>query len=578
MTFDPTRPFVLLDDARSGRARLFTGLTDTIVAATMDTVVPALARLKATAGHRAGFVAFEAGYALDPALHGHAPPGGDGLPLLWFGSFARAEAIDVASLAALFPAGAASIGSLEPAVPEATYRAQVEAILDRIAAGDLYQANLTFAAAVTAGGDPIALYRRLRPHAAAGHGALVHTGSTWLLSFSPELFFTLDDGVVTTRPMKGTAARGAIPATDDAAAAALAADAKTRAENLMIVDLLRNDLTRIAVPGTVAVPALFTVERFPTLLQLTSTVTATTAADPVDVLATLFPCGSVTGAPKIAAMRAIAATEGAARGVYTGSIGAIDADGRAAFNVAIRTLVLTADGGRIGLGAGIVADSDPAAEWRECLAKAAFLRPTTPTIIETMRVETGRVPRLDRHLARAASTAGFLGVPFDAAAAAAVADAAAAAHRGAGRLRLRVLPTGEVRVEVGALPPPLPVPARVALAPLPVATDDWRLRHKTDDRAFYDAARAASGTDEVVFVTADGAITEGSFTNVFVARGGVLLTPAAGALLPGVLRADLLARGDAREARLTAADLADGFFIGNALRGLMPARLVADGR
>ena len=570
--FDPAQPFVLLDDASSGgTARLFTGLHAVVRARAAADVGPALGRLRAARGHRAGFVAFEAGYALEPALAGRAPPGGDGLPLVWFGLFDRAATVDAAAL----PGGPAHVGALVPDRDEATYVEQVATILAAIAAGDLYQANLTFAATVAVDGAPLALYRRLRAAAVAPHSALVHTGDAWLLSFSPELFFTLGGGVVTTRPMKGTAARGDTAAADDARAAALAADPKNRAENLMIVDLLRNDLARIAAPGSVAVPALFAVERYPTLLQMTSTVTARTAADAVTVLAALFPCGSVTGAPKIAAMAAIAATEGVARGVYTGSIGAIDADGAATFNVAIRTLVMTRPGAaRIGLGAGIVADSVAADEWRECLAKAAFLRHGTPAIIETLRVSGGVAADLDRHLARAAATARFLGTPLDEPQLAG-AVTTAAADAGDARLRLVIVASGAFTIELAPLPPAPTAPLRVALVALPVAAGDWRLRHKTTDRAFYDDARRAAGSDEVVFVAADGTLTEGSFTSVFVERDGRLLTPRAGSLLPGVLRARLLASGAAVEATLTPGDLAGGFLVGNALRGLLPARLVA---
>ena len=571
--FDPALPFVLLDDASSGgAARLFTGLSNRIVADRPGDVRRAFDRLAATPGHRAGFVAFEAGYALEASLAGVAPSGGDGMPLVWFGVFDRAEAVDVA---ALLPDGATHVGPVVPTIDEAEFAARLTAILDRIGAGELYQANLTFAATVAVGGDPLALYRRLRTAARGPHSALVHTGDAWLLSFSPELFFMLADGVVTTRPMKGTAPRGASFAADDDAAAALAADPKNRAENLMIVDLMRNDLARIAAPGSVAVPALFTVERYPTLLQMTSTVTARTDASAADVLATLFPCGSITGAPKIAAMSAIAAIEGAARGVYTGSIGAIDARGDAHFNVAIRTLVLTAPGSaRIGLGAGIVADSVAADEWRECLAKGAFLaRAPVPAIIATMRVAGGIAVHLDRHIQRAAASATFLGTVFDCTTVAA-AVAAAAATVGDARLRLVVAPSGRHAIDITPLPAPVDGPVAVALVALPVAPGDWRLRHKTSDRAFYDDARRAAGTFEVIFVDPDGGVTEGSFTNIFVPRGGRWLTPPATAgLLPGVLRAALLATGEAVEARLTPADLAGGFYLGNALRGLMPARL-----
>ncbi len=570
MTFDPARPFVLLDDAgRGGAARLFTGLTAEIVAHSPADVRPALERLRG-GGTYAGFIGFEAGYALEPVLAPLAGTGDDGLPLLWFGEFAESAEVDAA---ALLGDGAARIGALVPGVAEADYAAMLGQAAALIAAGDIYQANLTFAARVGVAGHPLAIYRRLRAAAAAPYAALVHTGSAWLLSLSPELFFALDGGTLTARPMKGTAPRGSTRADDDAAATALAADPKNRAENLMIVDLLRNDLSRVAAPGSVAVPALFAVERYPTLLQMTSTITATTAAHPVDVLSALFPCGSITGAPKIRAMQIIADLEAGPRGVYTGSIGHISGD-TAAFNVAIRTLVMTGDGSaRIGLGAGIVADSVAADEWRECLAKGAFLhRRAASDIIETMRCEGGTVALLDGHLARAVATADYLGYDFDEAAVRAAVIAAADGM--SGRLRLLVSPRGAVAVQLSPLPPAPADPVEVALVPLPVAANDWRLRHKTTDRRFYDDARAASGAFEVVFTTPGGDLTEGSFTNIFVPRDGVLLTPPLGlGLLPGILRAELIATGRAVEARLTPDALRGGFLIGNALRGLIAARL-----
>ena len=586
--FDPTCPFVLLDDVRGGSARLFTGLSAIIVATTLAEVRPALERLRTADGDVAGFIGFEAGFALEPRLAQHARQAdvGDGLPLLWFGRFGNTRQLNRAGVDALLGTASAATGTLTPALDAAAYISSVEAVQALIAAGDIYQANLTFAATIATRGHPLALYRRLRRAQAAPHGALIHTGSAWILSFSPELFFELSGGELTTRPMKGTAARGVTLAADDDAADALAADPKNRAENLMIVDLLRNDLARVAVSGSVAVPALFEVERYPTLLQMISTVTATARAGvgAVDVIEAIFPCGSVTGAPKIRAMEVIAAVEPHPRGLYTGSIGWIGADGDASFNVAIRTLVMTGrTSARLGLGAGVVADSDPAGEWRECLAKAAFLsRRDTPDLIETMRVEAGIVRLLDRHLDRLVASAAFLGHACDRAAIAAAAAAAAnvtGAIAGPCRLRLLLAPSGATSLQLSALPLPPPAPVAVSLAPLPVSAGDWRLRHKTTDRGFYDMARrsaeAVDDSFEVVFTLPGGQLTEGSFTSVFVLRNdGMLLTPpAALGLLPGVLRAELLATGRAVEAPLTAADLAHGFVIGNALRGLLPARL-----
>lgn len=571
--FDPTRPFVLLDDAAADRARLFTDLTEVLTAEQPAAVVPVLRQL-AEPGPWAGFIGYEAGHALEPRLAGRRGRPSNGEPLLWFGRFASEACLDGSGLAALLGEGPASVGPARPLVGEGDHAAAVARLHDLIRAGDIYQANLTFPAEVAVAGHPLHLYARLRAGSRAPHGALVFTGRHWLLSFSPELFFRLDGRQLMARPMKGTARRGGDADEDAAATVALATDAKNRAENLMIVDLLRNDLSRVA--DAVAVPALFGIETYPTVLQMTSTITATArpGVTAADVLAALFPCGSVTGAPKIRAMQVIGDVEPGPRGAYTGSIGAITADGDAHFNVAIRTLVLPREGGiaRLGLGSGIVADSEAAAEWRECLAKAAFLgRRAPPDLIETMRCVGGVLPDLDGHLDRMARSAAFLGHGFDRSAAAASAQRVA---HGDGRVRLLLGPAGATAAQWSPPPPPLPDPVPVRLVPLPVAPDDWRLRHKTSDRAFYDEARRAAGTPEVVFIAPDGRITEGSFTSVFVARGDRLLTPA-GPLLPGILRGRLLAEGRAELADLTPDNLAGGFLIGNALRGLRPARLVA---
>ena len=250
-------------------------------------------------------------------------------------------------------------------------------MLGYIRAGDIYQANLTFPASVALPGDPLAAYAAIRPHAAAGYGALVRHDGRHILSFSPESFFSLAAGRIETRPMKGTARRLADPVADAEAIAALAADPKQRAENLMIVDLLRNDISRVTQPGSVRVPALFRVESYPTIHQMISIVEGRLreGLGPIDVLRALFPCGSITGAPKVRAMEVIREVEQAGRGVYTGSIGHIAPDGAAQFNVAIRTISLEMGQrqGRLGLGSGVVADSQADAEWQECLDKARFI-------------------------------------------------------------------------------------------------------------------------------------------------------------------------------------------------------------
>lgn len=376
-------PFIMLDDARPDSiagVRLFKEPVGLVVAYAPEEVQPALDRLAAAQGrglHAAGYLSYEAGYALDSRLARLACRLPDGEPLLWFGLFDGFETIPAEQVPGLLPVPAVSARKVSPLVTMQDYAAAFDSIQSYIAAGDIYQANLTFACSVAVSAHPLALYAAVRDRAAAGQGGIVFTGGHWILSFSPELFFTLQDGLLTARPMKGTAARRADHVLDQEAIAALAADPKQRAENLMIVDLMRNDLSRVAEAGSVQVPHLFEVESYPTVHQMTSTVTARLrpGLGPVDVIRAIFPCGSITGAPKIRAMEIIHETEAFPRGAYTGSVGCISPDGSAAFNVAIRTISVNEGDsvGRFGLGSGIVADSILQAEWDECLDKGKFL-------------------------------------------------------------------------------------------------------------------------------------------------------------------------------------------------------------
>ncbi|HEX8449958.1 MAG TPA: aminodeoxychorismate synthase component I, partial [Allosphingosinicella sp.] len=566
-------PFVLLEFERG--ARLYRGAVEVVEARLPEEVRPALERLRGR--HAAGFLAYEAGHALEPKLAPLAAgPARDEPPLLWFGLFEGWEEVDPEAILP-DPTGAFAARP-RPLVEREAHQSAVERALEHILAGDIYQANLTFRAEVKTAGHPLALYAAIRPRARAGWGGVVFTGAHWLLSFSPELFFTLESGRVTARPMKGTAPAGSDPES-------LRTDPKQRAENLMIVDLLRNDLSRLSRPGTVKVPALFEVETYPTVLQLTSTVVGEieNGLGGVDLIETIFPCGSVTGAPKIRAMEIIGALEGERRGPYTGSIGRVAPDGEAEFNVAIRTLVLRSGGAaaRIGLGSGIVADSVAADEWRECLAKGEFVATCRRfDLIETMRFDPLEgLFELDRHLARMKRSADSFGFAFDRHHARNELQAATFFLREPRKLRLLLSSSGALAIESRPLPEAPEGPARVTLAPLPVEAEDFRLRHKTSDRGFYDSAREAAGTFEVVFADDDGFLTEGSFTNLFVERGGKLLTPPLErGLLPGVLRELLIEEGRAEEANLRAEDLEGGFFVGNAVRGLIAASLVLPAR
>jgi aminodeoxychorismate synthase component I len=382
----PSEAFALFDDARvqgAARARLYRDPVEIVTAHAIHEVQPALDRIadaREAGLHVAGHMAYEAGLALEdrllPLARQHEGRGA--APLLWFGLFEGCRLIDPATMPSLLPDPAGcTVGEVAPLIDEAAYMQAFGQVQEMIRAGDVYQVNLTFPCALPFTGDPMALYARARGQAAAGYGGVIRTGAQTLLSFSPELFFTLVRGQLTARPMKGTARRGVDAVADAAAARLLASDPKQQAENLMIVDLLRNDLSRVSRAGSVTVPELFKVETFPTIHQLVSTVHARLlpGLGPVDVLRMLFPCGSITGAPKVRAMEVIDMVEPHGRGIYTGTMGWIDPDGDAAFNVAIRTICVDegADVGRIGLGSGVVADSLGPDEWAECLAKGRFL-------------------------------------------------------------------------------------------------------------------------------------------------------------------------------------------------------------
>jgi para-aminobenzoate synthetase / 4-amino-4-deoxychorismate lyase len=604
-----TTPFILLDDARSrgaADARLYRDPVEVVAARRLDEVEPALTRmaeLNRAGMHLAGYFGYEAGMALEPRLARLATGriGASG-PLVWFGAFEGHETIPAQQVPQWLERrsgpGISAIGPLTPQISLAAYARAFDALREAIVAGDIYQANLTFPLAGSWQGDPVALYAAIRPVAGAGYGGIVFDGSHWLLSFSPELFFALQEGFATVRPMKGTRPRSADGEEDERLARELAASAKDRAENLMIVDLMRNDLSRVAVPGSVRVEDGFAVETYPTVHQMVSTAHARLepGKGAIDLIRALFPCGSVTGTPKIRAMELIAAVERDPRGPYCGAIGRIDAagpngTGEAAFNVAIRTLRLCPAGdagGRaeLGVGSAIVADSEALREWRECLVKGGFVRQSVQEgsaarfdLIETMAFTPEKgIPLLELHLERLKASAGELGFSFDRHAVRNAIQALCFDSEKPVKLRLAASRGGAFSLELAEMPGSLPNPVVCALLRVPVDESDWRLRHKTSDRSFYEAGLEAAreaGAQEAAFVRDDGLVTEGCFNNIFLERGGKLLTPPARlGLLPGVLRRSLMEQGRAREAELRAEDLANGFFIGNALRGLLPARLL----
>ena len=514
--------------------------------------------------HVAGWLGYELGYALEPRLGGALRPGRT--PLLRLGVFQGPAGEAPAA------ASRAYAGPLRLEWDRCAYAARFALVKAYIAAGDIYQANLSFRARFAFAGDALSLYEQLRAASGAGHCGFIDDGQHQVLSLSPELFFELAaNGMLTARPMKGTAARGG---NDDAERAGLAASPKDRAENLMIVDLIRNDLGRVAETGSVAVPELFRIESYPTLHAMVSTVTAQKRekASIADLLRALFPCGSVTGAPKIRAMEILRELESSPRGAYCGAIGHFAPDGSARFNVAIRTLTIAGGEGELGIGGGVVQDSVADGEYAECLLKARFFDATRRPLelIETLRFETSFL-RLERHLARMDNSARLFGLAFDAAAAKAALDQAVVGRTGPLRVRLTLDEAGAHRAVAHDLPP-TPDHWTYAVSSVRTQSADLLLRHKTNWRDLYDSEVTRLGTDEVIFINERGELTEGARSNIFLRRDGLLLTPPLEAgVLDGRLRAEMIGCGTAREAVLTAADLKGEVWFGNSLRGLIRA-------
>jgi len=576
------RPCLILDDAALGAAKAFARPLATIRVDTAEDLPAALSAIEAAgaaARHVVGYFSYELGYALEARLRGLLPSARR-TPLLWFGVFDAPELLTGEKLEAAFDGwceGRAYAGPLVHEWDAAAYRSRFDRVRELIAAGDLYQANLSFRSRFAFLGDPMALYRGLRAGSAARYGAYLDDGERQILSFSPELFFDLDaGGAITARPMKGTAARGSDPVADAEARARLAANPKDHAENLMIVDLLRNDLGRIAEIGSVSVGDLFAVETYPTLHQMVSTVTARlkpgTGAS--EIVRALFPCGSVTGAPKIRAMEVIAELEASPRGVYCGAIGGFAPDGSARFNVAIRTLTISGRHGELGIGGAVVQDSVAEGEYAECLLKARFFEASRRSLglIETLKFSPAEgFVRLGLHLERMTRSAAEFGITFDERNARRALDRAAAEARTDLRVRLTLNESSEFACTAAPLAPN-PQHWRYAISPQRV-TADGLSSHKTNWRELYESEFTRLGCDEVVFLNRHGEVAEGSRSNIFVARGGMLLTPplSSGAL-DGVLRRALIEEGRCREAVLLPKDLAGETYLGNSLRELIRAR------
>ena len=624
---DGTAGAVLLEDSRSAASaeaeepwtRLFLTPLRVCVAyqpAEIPVLFAAIESAVAAGLNAAGFFSYECGICFEPKSAMRPPAAGQ--PLAWFGIYEHCfrfdhqtgeflegapegwNALRVVAEAA-HPCHSNPAPETEFALTEAEYAQRIAAIHAAIRAGDIYQLNFTAPWRVRTATGAAALYAGMRARQPVAYGAFLHwQEGRRILSFSPELFFRIDqeNGArrITARPMKGTAPRGHTAGEDRDAAHWLRNDPKNRSENVMIVDLLRNDLGRVARSGSVRTEKLFALERFPTLWQMTSTVTAELRADAdfAAIFRALFPSGSVTGAPKVRAMQLIAGLEDNPRGVYTGAIGFFSPR-QTVFNVAIRTLELNTDReacwGTMGVGSGVVIDSSPAGEFRECLLKAEFLtRPTARLperfwLIETM-LWKDNFPLLGLHIDRLADSAHYFGFPCDRAAVTAALEthACAFAHGVARKVRLLLDDAGQWRISDEEIEQcdGLQRPARVRLARERTDSSHPMLFHKTTHRPLYASAfREATreGFDEVLFLNERGEITEGAISNVFVEMDGRWLTPPVTCgLLPGVYRRHLLETRSSVEQRvLHVEDLqrADAIYLCNAVRGLRRAILAS---
>lgn len=557
-------------------------------------VLPLLAevRRQTLAGRVAvGWIAYEAAPAFDAAFEVRAA---GPVPLAWFALFAGGEEADPPGIV---PSAAPYTPAWRGGPSRELYRRAVARIHEHIAAGDTYQVNYTYRLRAPWEGDPHARFAALARAQRSRYAAFIDAGRFAVLSASPELCFRLEEDLLTCRPMKGTAPRGLTTVEDRLLAAGLRASEKERAENVMIVDMVRNDLGRIARVGSVRVPRLWETERYPTLWQMTSTVCAETAAPLDEVLLALFPSASITGAPKVRTMQIIKEVERTPRGIYTGCVGVLGPGRRGWMNVAIRTLVVDRRRAlaEYGTGSGIVWDARAGAEYDECRTKTLVLGGAPPPfrLIETLAWTPGDgLLLLERHLRRLGDSAEYFGYPCDEAALRDRLAGSTCGLRRPQRIRLLLDETGGVEVAAAPLglrnvtlaerpPRRSPRAVRVALARVPVDRREPFLYHKTTRRGVYEAARAGRPAfDDVILWNEAGEVTETTIANVVIRDAdGYWTPPVACGLLAGTFRGWLLERGAIRERRIAVEELREAkeLWLINSVRGWRRCRL-SDGR
>lgn len=562
----------------------FKGAVEIIAAYSLEEVLPALRRVEdavAAGCHAAGFITYDAAPGLKQDLAAF-PPGK--FPLLWFGIFTKRLAVRPPPDEAV--SAAYQTCNWRTSVSPRKYTAKVARIKEYIAAGDTYQVNLTMRRTFRFAGDPAAFYRGLCRSQRAPFCAYIDLGRFKVLSASPELFFRLSGSTLITRPMKGTACRGRWYTDDEEAKRKLVENPKERAENLMIVDLLRNDLGMISQTGSVAVHSLFDIETLETVHQMTSTISSRLkqGIGIVELFQALFPCGSITGAPKKRTTEIIAGLENAPRGIYTGCIGFISPGPEAVFSIAIRTIVIDSKTGRgtMGVGSGVTYDSRPGDEYAECLAKGRFAQVRRPDfqLIETILFEEGDgFFLLERHLDRLQRSAAYFGFRLDSDNVRKALAARSTALTKNQKVRLLLSRKGTFTIQAEPVPAErLNAPRLVALSEKRADSQDPFLFHKSTHRPLYTAEPAMrSECIDVIFRNERDELTEGASHNIVVRINGEMVTPPLECgLLPGVFREELMERGEIKERIVTANQLkmADEIHLINSVRRWRRVRLI----
>lgn len=594
-------PFIYFKNDLTGDAVLFTDPIELIEADTKDDFFAALEQIETARKNgkwAAGYVSYEAGYLFEEKLaHQFAKKRlNSKTPLLSFGIFeAPSNNVHPIMLEDNTEQSEPYFSNFVADWNFSTYEKKFNELHNNIAKGNCYQGNLTFPIQANFNGDPMAAFQHLAKRQPVKYSAFVSLNKTKILSRSPELFFkTNNKGWIEAHPMKGTAPRNKDPELDQGAINKLKSDPKSQAENIMIVDLMRNDIARISQVGTLHVPEIFEVETYPTLHQMISRVKAKLNQNITitDIFSALFPCGSITGAPKLSSMKILNSLEEAPRNVYCGSIGYIGPGNQMLFNIAIRTITLHENSkATLNVGGGIVWDSNAKAEYEEALlkaqyvAKGQFIKPANFSLIETLRLSKkhGYI-RLPQHLLRLSNSALMLGFKLD------ISAITTAFHKLSisitdQRVRVKVSPRGHFEIQTAPIADPVENTGktfRIAIAKTKLSSNNVILQHKTTSRSLYDKARkefSPQDIDEVLLENQHGELCEGTFTNLFIRKnkGDILLTPALKCgLLAGVLREGLLKNGTAREDIITRQDLIDSneIFVGNSLRGLIKAQLV----